>query len=985
MKPIYSIIFITLIAALVSYQEKPQETGTDRYRTLKEGFQNPPNTARPKVYWWWLNGYTDTTRMKQELRAMKQAGISGADIFEIGTTRYSNPDSIVPAGPPFMSEKSLQAIQFAIEEATQLDITVGLNLASSWNAGGPWVQPKHAAKSLYFSKTSVAGPGLRTVDLPFPEIAQTDQQGKPRLIEFADDGKPVYHEEVAVLAIPANKTSLTDTSGIVQLSSRFNPATEQLEWEVPEGEWDIYRYVCANSGEALKLPSPNAMAPIIDHYDSAATRAHFMYFINHLQPRLGDFGNTALKNFYLASYEATGSVWTPSLPETFEQLHGYSVHKFIPALFDEQFLTPETAERFRQDFNKTLSHLIINNHYGKAKEICHAYGLQIISESGGPGEPLHNVPVDALKALGTLDVPRGEFWNKHYYYAEDSVDVLWLVKEVAAASHIYQRGIVEEESFTSFQHWQDGPFDLKPLANRAFGEGMNRVVVHGFTHNPPGMGYPGIVYHAGTHYNDKRVWWPKVKPFNDYLARISYLWQETDFVADVVYYYGDRVPNFVAPKNTRFSVGPGYDYEIINTDVLLNDLRVEDGQLVLSNGARFKVLSLGENTTVNPAVIEKLGQLAQRGAVIVSAKPKEAIGLSHQPQATQQVKSLADSLWKRASADSENQLRKGGIFSGISAVDVLRTLQTPPDFHYADQQSGVLDFVHYQDQALDFYLVSNTSDAWVTRACTFRQTDKTPEIWDPVTGHAVAAGIYQQNDQGIQLPVSLPPYGACLVAFRPGAEAFHYETVAASGPHPPRLQYVDDGINFLEEGTFALSRDGITTRIENPLKTQPLEGAWQVRFPKNWGAPDSAEFPKLISWTDAQDQGIRYFSGTATYYTTFSFSLEDTAGYSSIALDLGKLSEIAEVWLNNESLGISWSEPHAFDVTDVLREGENTLTIEVANTWSNRLVGDAHTGENYTKTNISTAYRGTTWEEAPLLESGLLGPVTLRFTNMIRL
>ena len=93
------------------------------------------------------------------------------------------------------------------------------------------------------------------------------------------------------------------------------------------------------------------------------------------------------------------------------------------------------------------------------------------------------------------------------------MDVLWLVKEVAAASHIYQRGIVEEEAFTSFHHWQEGPFDLKPLANRAFCEGMNRAVVHGFSHNPPGMGFPGIVYHAGTHYNDKRVWWPKIKPF----------------------------------------------------------------------------------------------------------------------------------------------------------------------------------------------------------------------------------------------------------------------------------------------------------------------------------------------------------------------------------------------------------------------------------------------------------------------------------------
>lgn len=961
-----------------------------RYAVLKEGFQHPPHTARPKVYWWWLNGYVDTTRLKEELQAIKKAGIGGVDIFEIGTARYSNPDGMVPAGPAFMSEASLETIRFAIEEASKLELAVGLNLASSWNAGGTWITPEHAAKSLYFSKTTVQGPSTQgassqKISLPFPEIPRTDAGGNPLLIKFADDGKPVYHEEVAVLAIPANKARFKDTTDIIRLTSDFDVETETLTWEVPEGEWHIFRYVCANSGERLKLPSPNSMAPIIDHYDSAATRAHFMYFINKLRPLLGDFSHTTLKNFYLASYEATGSVWTPSLPETFEKLHGYAIDKFVPALFDEQFFEPETAKRFQQDFHKTLSHLIIHNHYGKAREICNRYGLQITSESGGPGAPLHHVPVDALQALGALDVPRGEFWNKHHHYEEDSVDILWLVKEVAAAAHIYQRDIAEEEAFSSFHHWQEGPFDLKPLANRAFGEGMNRAVVHGFTHNPPGMGFPGIVYHAGTHYNDKRVWWPKIKPFNDYLARISYLWQEADFFADVLYYYGDQVPNFVAPKNTRFSVGTGYDYEVINTDILLRALTVEDGQLVLSNGARFKLLALGEQTIVNPAVIEKLGQLANEGAIILGAKPEEAIGLSNQPEATQKVKFLADSIWTTAKPIAEEQLDKGGIFSGISALHMLETLQTLPDFSYADQETGMLDYAHYQDQELDFYLVSNTTAQWVSRLCSFRQQEKIPELWDPVTGKVFPVDIYHQAGKHLQLPLSLPPYGACLVVFKEApAPSSPYESVTASGTHPPQIVYREDGFFFLEEGDFTLSRDGTSTHIENRPKIQAIKGAWQVTFPGNWGAPDSAAFPELISWTASDDEGIRYFSGTATYHKTFPFNPADAESFDKIILDLGELSEVGEVWLNDQPLGITWAKPHAFDVTNLLKDGENNLKIEVANTWSNRLTGDALTGENYTKTNISTAFRGTTWEQAPLLESGLLGPVTLYFINMIR-
>ena len=186
---------------------------------------------------------------------------------------------------------------------------------------------------------------------------------------------------------------------------------------------------------------------------------------------------------------------------------------------------------------------------------------------------------------------------------------------------------------------------------------------------------------------------------------------------------------------------------------------------------------------------------------------------------------------------------------------------------------------------------------------------------------------------------------------------------------------------FLEEGDIVLTENGSSTRVKNQPKTQSVAGSWQLTFPPNWGAPDSVTLPELISWSEAPDQGIRYFSGTATYHQRFRFDPKDTVGYDRVTLDLGNLSEVAEVWLNDQPLGITWSKPYTFEITDRLKKGENTLKIEVANTWSNRLVGDATTGEKFTETNIATAYRDTPWKEAPLLESGLLGPVTLRFTK----
>jgi hypothetical protein len=925
-------VALTLVTIFVNGQ-------TATSPSIRDGFKNPPPQARPKTYWWWLNGNVDTTRLKEELRAMKTAGIGGVDIFEIGVPAYNNPSNMVKAGPAFLGTESLKAIEIAIREATRLKLEVGLNLASSWNAGGSWTSPQHAAKSIYVSKLTVEGSTQKPIKLPFPVIAKTDAKGKPLLIEFGADGKPVFHQEIAVVALPVrDQTDFLDTTQIIPLSRYFDAKSETLNWTVPAGKWEIHRFVCSNSGEPLKLPSPNSTGPIIDHFDLMATRAHFQYFIDRLKPLLGDFSKTALKTLYLASYEATGFVWTPSLPNEFLQINGYPIDKFLPVLFNKTLLSPEITARFQQAYNRTLSELMIRNHYRKAKEIANQYGLQIASEAGGPGPPLHNVPVETLKALGSLDVPRGEFWSRYHYYDADSVDIMWLVKEVAAAAHIYKRRMVEEESFTSFHHWQEGPFDLKSIADRAFCEGMNRVVIHGFSHNPEGTGFPGIVYGAGTHFNTKQTWWSKVKPFTDYLGRISHVLQNTDFVADVVYYYGDKVPNFVPPKNTRFSVGPGYDYEIINTDILLNDLTVKNGKLALSNGATFKVLALGDVENLSPKILTKLRNLAKQGAVI-----------------------------------------SGKGFANETALALLKKQNIGPDFSATNMPLSALDYIHYRHQNTDYYLILNTTDQPVSANISFRQTGKTPEIWNPITGEIMPVSVFNQEKQQIRLPLSLPAYGSCFIVFKNSVSRPPYTGFASANPLP-LFEYTPNGLRFLQPGTVELTdAKTVRKRINTDVKTQELAGPWRLHFAKNWGAPESVTLPKLISWTESEQPGIRYFSGIGTYEKTFSFpTVFDSLRNERVFLNLGKLSEIADVWLNGRHLGISWAEPHRFDITSFVKTGENTLKVEVANTWSNRLTGDAITGEKITNTNIAIGYKGTPWKQVPLIESGLLGPVILQ-------
>ena len=693
---------------------------------------------------------------------------------------------------------------------------MGLNVASSWNAGGSWTQAKYGAKSLYKSQITTKGEDqVQTLKLPFPEITFPKEHlvgGVDKsMVPLQANGRPQYYLEIAILAFPANvaKKKL-DTTQIVNLTAYFNPATDEVKWKAPAGEWIIQRFVCSNSGQQLVLPGPNSAGLTIDHFDADAVRAHLNYVFDRLKPALGDFRNTGLKSIYFASYEAKGGVWTPTLPAEFKKLNGYEIIKFLPWIFDKEAFPEITNKRLKTDFSKTLSELMINNLYNTAREVCNPLGLQVNCEAGGPGYPLYNGPAEPLKALGSVDVPRGEFWvNYHVTYKDEKagneIDILRVCKEVSAASHIYQKGIVEEESFTSFQQYQEGPADMKPFADRAFCEGMNRVVFHGFSHVPDGQGKPGNSYHAGTQFNDQLTWWPKAKPFVSYLTRLSAVFQQSKFVADVLYYYGDKVPNTAAAKNSRFIVGGGFDYEVVNTEILLNGLTVKDGKLHLSNGAEFVVLALNDEDKMNATVLAKLNELALKGAKIVGVQPKAVEEFMHYPKSDALNERIFKTIWSNETNLSTIAIGKiPAIYMAVKPIDVLNALNVKPDINYADKDSFLIDFIHYQKDVNDIYFVRNNSNHVQTRLIGFRQTGKVPELWNPQTGEIIRSPMYNQSDVYTNIQLSFPAYGSFLLVFREGNEIPSFSSVISKNQLPVNIQYTPEGIWIEEIGKYEL-------------------------------------------------------------------------------------------------------------------------------------------------------------------------------------
>jgi hypothetical protein len=155
-----------------------------------------------------------------------------------------------------------------------------------------------------------------------------------------------------------------------------------------------------------------------------------------------------------------------------------------------------------------------------------------------------------------------------------------------------------------------------------------------------------------------------------------------------------------------------------------------------------------------------------------------------------------------------------------------------------------------------------------------------------------------------------------------------------------------------------------------PLQT--IDGLWNVKFNPSFGGPTEAvRFNSLTDWTNHTDSAIRYYSGTAVYSTTFNYQRQNG---KRVWLNIGVVNNLAQVFVNGKACGVAWTAPYQVDISKAVKEGGNTLQIEVVNTWNNRLVGDSHLPETQRITYTAYPFR---MEDKPLLPAGLLGPVVI--------
>ena len=1062
---------------------------------LAGGFAHPPDSARPWVYWFWLDGNITKEGITADLEAMQRVGLGGALWMWGGGVGEG-----VKGPVQFLSPQWWELMRHTLREADRLGLEIDLTNGSGWShSGGPWIRPEASMQRLELAreiqwdgagdkeavlaeadskavvavvarpmkddgvdtmrtagvevsasstasgfdlakaldrdpKTRWISQGAKTGDGPTPARPESVSFAFPQayaaaglfVVPFADCGPrqcqmqvsqngadyqtvcrfelaPAGPQTIPFEAAPARffrllisssypfqggeswnvqiaeiqllqngeqplMGTVLESQGMVDLTAKVD-ASGRLAWQAPPGRWRAQVFVHRSTGDAPHPILPDESGLECDKLSPEAVEANWHGFIGRVLDECAPEARRVIRSVHVDSYEFGVQTWTPRLREEFQRRCGYDLTPYLPVLTGQTVDDPETSARFLWDFERVRADLFAEEIGGHFRALCKREGIALTTEP-------HLVPhvFDQIQYGGYVSEPVGNFLAERrtgWYAANPPVGPeIHLAKGEASSAYTYGlNGIVRAEAFTGVDHahaWKETPAYLKTWGDLWFTEGINHFIFHCWAHSPSLVRKPGITLGPwGIHFDRRNTWFDLAGGYLSYLSRCQYLLREGLPVADVCQLTGDGV---VAefPRHPELRAN-GYDYHGMTSEVLLRDVQTTNGWLILPSGMRYRLLA-SYSREMRPATLRKLRQLVKGGATLLGVKPEDAPGLVDFPRSRDDVRSLADDLW---GSDPEagrhgRAYGSGKVFWGDHAaavqgtsgcgvagylacpreLEVLREMGEASDFQYGssgrEDSDNMVAYIHRRNPGADWYFVANQAGRQRKENCRFRITGRRPELWDPVRGFMRDLPEYREEGSQTVVPLEFAAGQSFFLVFRKAAT---------------------------KEEVGQRKR----TNVESLRTIREVTGPWEVSFDAQWGGPkEPVNFEALIDWSKSPQEGIKFYSGKASYSTEFDLT-PDQFG-ERLYLDLGRVKDLARVSVNGKLLGEVWCEPWRIEIAGAVRSGKNRLELIVANEWVNRLIGDSVLPPEKRVT-------WTTWNpykpDSPLLESGLLGPVTL--------
>jgi hypothetical protein len=735
---------------------------------------------------------------------------------------------------------------------------------------------------------------------------------------------------------PVSAETTIRNAEVIDVTSKMAP-DGSLDWNVPSGRWTVLRMGYSLTGAKNRPAMPTGLGYEADKLSGKHMQAYLQGYVDPIARSLGPLLGNGLRYMLIDSWEAGMQNWTDDMLGEFRKRRGYDPAPYLPALAGRVVASADVSDRFLWDFRRTLADLWADYHYGVMTELLHQRGIGTYAEAAGVSL---EIPEDTLLNKSKVDIPMGEFWVRDLHprlmYYQD-------VRGAASAAHAYGKTLAAAESFTGGGY--EAPYTLKKVGDYWMAQGINRIIFHTSAHQPLDT-KPGNTM-VGTHINRNITWAEQARPFMTYLARTSHMLQQGLFVADLAYLLNEGAPSTPPIWGSGLLPAPpsGYDYDYINADVLLKRMTVgEGGRLTLPDGMSYRMLVLPQNDRMRPELLQKLRELVAGGATVIGPRPLQSPGLTAYPEADAAVQTLAAELWGDLDGVSRTIRRygKGTVIWGLPLDQILSSLNVPRDFDYERKLDADVAWLHRRAGDADIYYVANLTDRPQAFEARFRVRGKEAELWRPDTGEIEPAGYASAGDRTV-VSLNLDERELVFVVFRKAAAV------------PSRV-----------------------SSTEKSSKLMDISGSWEVSFPPNLGAPPTLLFPELRSWTENADDGVKFFSGTATYVKVVEAQKSWFSTGARILLDLGTVYDLAEVSINGKAIALLWKPPYRADVTRALQPGKNRLEVKVTNQWTNRLAGDRSAPPEKRILSPAGAAAGPTGPVNQVLPaSGLIGPVSL--------
>jgi hypothetical protein len=910
------LLCTAFLAGIVAFGERVTPSDPDMSE-LSRSFANPPDDSRIMMRWWWFGPAVTQNELEREIKLMKAGGIGGFEVQPVYPLALDDAKAGIQ-NLTYLSDEFLEALRFTADRASELGMRMDLTLGSGWPYGGAQVPIQDAAGKLRIVRKRIPGDTDR---LPLPTIGD----GEKLLAIFVHtQNRTQQGEDVRVL------TEIKD-------DAVFLPANE--------GGQEVLFFISSRTRMQVKRPAVGAEGFVLNHYDRNAVEGYLKNVGDRLIQALRSHPPYAI---FCDSLEVYGSDWTDDFLEEFAKRRGYDLKPHLPELVLD--LGPGTAA-IRHDWGKTLSELFderfmvpLHEWSQKNRTLFRVQGYGI-----PPATVASNVYADIAEGEGSQ-------WK-----------TLSAARWASSANHLFGRTVTSSETWTWLHSpvFRATPLDIKAEANRHFLQGVNQLIGHGWPYSAESAEYPGWRFYAAGVFNEKNPWWIVMPDIARYLQRCSYLLRQGQPANDIAFYLpvSDAYAAFSPGRvnlidGLRYRAGPdiipavleaGFNFDFFDDGILKRIGRIENGALVLGSN-RYHAVVLPNVERIPAETYRMLAQFAESGGALIASGrlPESAPGFMAGSSENAEIRRISQSLFSGSRDRSQFTVNEKTQLTGA----LRKRLQ--PDVEFTPE-APEMGFVHRTAENAEIYFLANNANVPLKAQAFFRITGMKAEWWNPMSGAITPAAISYERDNRTVVTLDLEPYGSRFLVFCKRA----LQTPAASKPLDPM---------FLD-----ISRE------------------WRVSF-----GSTVKTMEHLDSW--AEDDATRYFSGVAVYEKSVSVpenmlkpnvslwmdfglgqALTETLGRSNgmQAWFDGPVREAAVVYINERRAGSVWCPPYRFEITGLLKGGENKIRILVANTAVNHMAGRPLPDYRLLNQRYGVRFEPQDMDKIQPVASGLLGPIRL--------